>query len=172
MDRMKKVLWLGLILLLLAIQAAPVNARGCVATIDGRGLKLMLKLDPNLVIIDVRSSKDCKAAALHLPGEVNIPLEKLRARPELLDRFQNRTIVFVAKAEADARSAAAIAARKKALVYVFTGSFRELQCLSGKAAGGNQGGERVAPAGSRKPAPQPSAPPENGGDQDEEDFGC
>lgn len=170
---MKKIYYLSVFMLLFMLPWAFAQAQGIITTIDAHALKLMMKMDPNLVIIDVRSPDEYAAASDHVTRSLNIPLEKLQKNASMLKEYKNMTLVFVGKTELQSKIAAMIAAQKIMHVYLLKGGVKTLgNILKLKTPKEKSTKKVVIPTPPKEPLPLEPIVPEKGTNGEEEDFGC
>ncbi len=169
---MKKLLPLMILTFLSALFPVFAHAAGIVTGLDIQALKLMMKMDKNILIVDVRPKNLVISEPTHIRNCKNLPLEELRKNPQLLQKYNSKTLVFVGRTEQEATIAANIAAEKRTHVYVIKGSAQEVEKAFGAQFLQKKNPRKSpAPVIREQPLPlEPVLPEKDVGE--EEDFGC
>ena len=169
---MKKITILLAATFLLAFVLSIVRSAGVITGVNADALKLMMKMDKNILIIDVRPQDQVRNEPARIPRCKNIPLDEIKKNPDILDKYSSRTLVFTGETEQEAKEAAALAAQKRLHVYIFKGKIHELGKIVGsKIHKENKTEKPPTPIFRESPVPLEPINPKNENNE-EEDFGC
>jgi rhodanese-related sulfurtransferase len=153
----------------LSAQAAQPPSQGKVLHIDARGLDLLLKSDPNLLLIDVRTPGELTGPLGKIPQARNVPLPELEKNPEQFPH--NKTLVLICRSGHRSLKAADILAEHGYVVYSMDGGMRawhKMYPQPSPSAGGTQ--PKGASAGEHKPDKGEPLPGGNGNQGHPEKF--
>lgn len=95
-------------------------------TLDTETLRQQLDADKDLLLLDVRSSRDFGGKSGHVAGARNIPLETLDTRLEELSAYKDRPIVLICTTDRRSKKAARLLARRGFLaIRIVSGGMSE-----------------------------------------------
>lgn len=115
-------IWQAGILLVPDIQAFQTQRTGSVTGIDITTLRQLIRMDPNLYLVDVREPEEFNGPAGHIESAVNLPLKIISELFSILPG--EKTLVFICESGPRSRKAANIFADHGYTVYYVKGGMQ------------------------------------------------
>ncbi|NOX64994.1 MAG: rhodanese-like domain-containing protein [Chlorobi bacterium] len=94
---MKRSIILSLLISLLFLLSCSTSTVTNIKEISAADLKAEMKIDTNLVVLDVRHPEELTGEYGHIAGVVNIPVEELEQRITELNKYKNDRIAVICR---------------------------------------------------------------------------
>jgi rhodanese-related sulfurtransferase len=110
-----------------SVQAGQSSFQGKVLFVDVNGLNLLLQSDPNLLLIDVRTTEELTGPLGQIPQSRNVTIQEIEKNPEQFPR--NKTLVLICRTGHRSLKAAQLLADHGYIVYTVNGGIKDWRQL-------------------------------------------
>ncbi len=140
-------------------QAGQASSPGKVMHLDVGGLELLLRSDPNVLLIDVRTPEELVGPLGKIPQSRSVPMREVKKNPEQFPR--DKTLVLICLSGYRSSKAAGLLAEHGYVVYSVDGGMQAWREVHPRTPAEETSQPRDLGAPVPKPEAEKTGPPEN-----------